>query len=67
MLVSVAQLDARPTGDQENAGSTIARPQHSFVEIKNEIFSAVIHSFPRIQTGQLSVSGKRMCTVLVNR
>ena len=47
-------LDARPTGDQEFAGS----PQHSFVEIYHEIFSAVIISLPLIQEGQLSVSGE---------
>ena len=41
--------------------------QHSFVEIDHEIFSTVIPSLPLIQEGQLSVSGKRMCTILVNR
>ena len=40
--------------------------QHSFVEIDHEIFSTVILSFPLIQEGQLSVSGERMCTILVN-
>ena len=40
--------------------------QHSFVEIDHEIFSAVILSLLLIQEGQLSVSGERMCTVLVN-
>ena len=40
--------------------------QHSFVEIDREIFSVVILSLPLIQEGQLSVSGKRMCTILVN-
>ena len=65
---SVAQLDARPTGDQEVAGSTPRRGrQHSFVEIDHEIFSTVILSLPLIQEGQLSVSGERMCTILVNR
>ena len=56
---SVAQLDAsdwRPGGRQ-----------HSFVEIDHEIFSTVILSLPLIQEGQLSVSGERMCTILVNR
>ena len=38
--------------------------QHSFVEIYHEIFSTVI---PLIQEGQLSVSGERMGTKLVNR
>ena len=40
--------------------------QHSFVEIDHEIFSTVFLSLPLIQEGQLSVSGKRMCTILVN-
>ena len=66
----MAQLDARPTGDQAVAGSTSPpRPgrQHSFVEIDHEILSTVILSLPLIQEGQLSVSGERMCTILVNR
>ena len=62
----VAQLDARPTGDQVVAGSTPAGQQHSFVEIDHEIFSTFILSLPLIQEGQLSVSGERMCTMLVN-
>ena len=33
----------------------------------HEIFSTVILSLPLIQEGQLSVSGERMCTILVNR
>ena len=41
--------------------------QHSFMEIDHEIFSTVILSLPLIQEGQLSVSGNRMCTILVNR
>ena len=40
---------------------------HSFVEIDHEIFSVVILSLLLIQEGQLSVSGERMCTILVNR
>ena len=36
------------------------------VEIDHEIFSTVILSLPLIQEGQLSVSGERMCTILVN-
>ena len=65
----MAQLDARPTGDQEVAESTPAEIGniHSFVEIEHEIFSTVILSSPLIQEGQLSVSGERMCTILVNR
>ena len=41
--------------------------QHSLVKIDHEIFSMVILSLPLIQEGQLSVSGERMCTILVNR
>ena len=41
--------------------------QHPFVEIDHEIFSTVILSLPLIQEGQLSVSGERMCTILINR
>ena len=41
--------------------------QHSFIEIDHEIFSTVILSLPLIQEVQLSVSGERMCTILVNR
>ena len=40
---------------------------HSFVEIDHEIFSTIILSLSLIQEGQLSVSGKIMCTILVNR
>ena len=58
----VAQLDVRPTGDQDPRRGR----QNSFVEIDHEIFSTVILSLPLIQEGQLSVSGERMCTILVN-
>ena len=65
---SVAQLDVpsdwRPGGRGFN---TRQGRQHSFVEIDHEIFSTVILSLPLIQEGQLSVSGERMCTILVNR
>ena len=40
--------------------------QHSVGAIDHAIFSTVILSLPLIQEGQLSVSGKRMCTVLIN-
>ena len=36
--------------------------QQSFMEIDHAIFSMVILSLPLIEVGQLSVSGKRMCT-----
>ena len=43
---SVAQLDARLTGDQEVMGSTPTSRQHSFEEIDHEILSSVILSLP---------------------
>ena len=52
--------------DQEVVDSTPPSRQHSILEIDHEIFSTVILSLPLIQEGQLSVSGKRMCTILVN-
>ena len=68
----------RPTGDQEVAGSTPAEVGNILSwrlimkyflrsETDHEIFSTVILSLQLIQEGQLSVSGKRMCTILVNR
>ena len=36
------------------------------MEIDHEIFSTVILSLPLIQEGQLSVSGERICIILVN-
>ena len=65
---SVAQLDAPSDWRPGDRGFSPRRGrQHSFVEIDREIFSAVILSLPLIQEGQLSVSGERMCTLLVNR
>ena len=65
---SVAQLDApsdwRPGGPRFNPRRG---RQHSFMEIDHEIFSTVILSLPLIQDGQLSLSGERMYTILVNR
>ena len=53
-------------GDQEVAGSTPPGLQHSFMRFDHEIFSTVILTLLLIQEGQLSVSGERICTVLVN-
>ena len=63
----MAQLDARPAGDEEVAGSPPPGRQHSFVETDHEIFSTVILSLPLIQEGQLSVSGEIIYTILVHR
>ena len=65
---SVAQLDAPSDWRPGGRGFNPRRgQQHSFVEIDHEIFSTVILPLPLIQEGQLSVSGERMCTILVNR
>ena len=64
---SVAQLDAPSDWRPGGRGFNPRRGrQHSFLEIDREIFSTVILSLPLIQEGQLSVSGERMCTILVN-
>ena len=64
---SVAQSDAPSDWRPGGRGFNPRRGrQHSFVEIDHEIFSTVILSLPLIQEGQLSVSGERMCTILVN-
>ena len=76
VVPKIAVLVANSVGPDENPSDW--RPgghgfnprrgrQHSFVEIDHEIFSTVILSLPLIQDGQLSVSGERMCTILVNR
>ena len=63
---SVAQLDAPSYWRPGGRGFNPRRGrQHSFVEIDHEIFSSVILSLPLIQEGQLSVSGKRIYTILV--
>ena len=65
---SVAQLDAPPVWRPGGCGFNPRRGwQHSFVQIDREIFSMVILSLLLIQEGRLSVSGERMCTILVNR
>ena len=68
----MAQLVACPTGNHEVAGSGCGFDPHRvgnifFLEIDREIYSTVILSLPLIQVGQLSVSGERMFTILVNR
>ena len=65
---SVAQLDAPSDWRPGDRGFNPRRGrQHSFMEIDHEIFSMVILSLLLIQEGQLSVSGEKMCTILVNR
>ena len=65
---SLAQLDERPTRDQEVGGlSTPAEVGNilSWRLIMKYFYGQPLPSL--IQEGQLSVSGKRMCTILVNR
>ena len=50
----------------ETSRSRVQAPPRSATFFR-EIFSTVILSLPLIQEGQLSVSGERMCTILVNR
>ena len=58
----MAQLDARPIGDQEVAGST---PAGSTTFFRGDL---IMKYFLRllIQEGQLSVVDERMCTLQVN-
>ena len=64
----MAQLNAPSDWRPGGRGFNPSRGrQHSFVEIDHEIFSLSYLSLPLIQEGQLSVSGERMCTILVNR
>ena len=57
----------RPTGDQEVTGSTPAEVGN--ILSRRLIMKYFLWSFflPLIQERQLSVSGERMCTILVNR
>ena len=65
---SAAQFDAPSDWRPGGRGFNPRRGrQHSFLEIDHEIFPTVILSLPLIQEGQLSVSGEKMCTILVNR
>ena len=63
----MVKLDERPTCNREVADSTPAGWATFFSEDDHEIFSTFILSLPLIQEGQLSISGERMCTILVNR
>ena len=53
---------------EEIGGSTPAGEATFFSwRFDHEIFSTVILSLPLIQEGQVSVSGEKICTILVNR
>ena len=62
---SVSQLDARPTGDQEVVCWT---RQVGNILLWRLIMKYFLQSFSpfRCFKGQLSISGERMCTILVN-
>ena len=64
---SVAQLDTRRTGGQEVAGSNPAKVGNILSWRLIMKYFLVILSLLLIQEGQLSVSGERMCIILVNR
>ena len=66
LLIQRAQLDTCPNGDQKVEDSTPAGLATFFLKIDHEIFSTVILSLPLIQEGHLSVSGERLCKILVN-
>ena len=60
-------MDARPTGDQEVAGSTTVKSVTLFRG--DLIMKYFLRSFSPLlnQEGQLSVSRKKLCMILVNR
>ena len=60
-MTAILFIDAERFEQIDNMPST-----EGPMEIDQEIFSTVILSLPLIQEGQLSVSGERMCTILVN-
>ena len=63
----MAQLDAHLIDDQEVAGSPPLIGNILLWRFDDEIFYTVILYLRLIQEGQLSASGERMCTILVNR
>ena len=65
MPATVAQLDACLSDDQEIVGSTPVGGQHFFSGDREIFFVQSFSPFCKLE-GQLLVSGKRMCTVLVN-
>ena len=67
MPASVAHLDAQSDWRPGGRGFNPRRGRNILSwRFDHEIFSTVILSLPLIQEGQLSVSGERMCTILVN-
>ena len=64
-LASVLMLDACPTCDQVMGSTPMGLP-HSFMDIM-KYFLRSFSPFLLIQERQLSNSGERMCSILVNR
>ena len=64
-LVKLKMLST--TGPRRLRGQPPRGQQHCFVKIDYEIFSTVILPLQLIQEGQLSVSGERISTILVDR
>ena len=63
---SMVQLGAHQTGDQEVAGSIPAKAGNILSCRLITKYYLQSFSLPLIQEGQLSVSGERICTILVN-
>ena len=62
----MAKLDASPTGYKKVADSTPAwSPTFFRGDWSRNIFTVIL-SLQLIQKGQLSISGERICTILVN-
>ena len=57
----------RPSDDKKVRVRPSPGHQQNFVETNHEIFATVIPCLSLIQERQLSVSGERMCTILVIR
>ena len=58
---TVAQSDARSTGDQEGVSSRLRSGNILSLRLIMKIFSTVILSLPLIQERKLSVTCERMC------
>ena len=63
----MTQLDARPAGDQEVAGSTPGGPATFFREDLTMNYFLRHSLLPLIQEGHLSVSGEKMRKILISR
>ena len=57
----------KPQHNQSDVGTLEACHQGASVEYPQYLISRILDFTPLSQEGQLSVSGERMCTILVNR